>query len=413
MMGTEDVPAAASTPEAWWYWGGPREEHSTEPVVKTVPYSALQGYSWCARAVLPHVEAQLLVALFSRVDSKTWRWPPKPGARGGSSLFELAEATGYSVRHARRGLRALEARGVLITYDCRPHRNEYQIVPEVLRQLGEKGRADVKEAVQANREARADQEARADAHLDRVTPPASSGGTAPANDSPPPAIATEVALPRWARRVKRRNGMTPELAARLVRAVWRAAGEQGLWSNEGCNRRAVLRAWRDMGEPSVEAWEAMLASLSTAVREGRLRGQLQRGWRWSTRGMLELVRDSTARHIAANPPTEPVSTVEVVERSGGVPEGRPAGERLLPGPASLAGRPPHGPEPWRAALDLLRERLEGVGDIWLSPIVREGVDEHGLTVVRVPDAAWASQLATWADALVLAAGGPVRLVWGG
>lgn len=397
-MFAEDAPLATvdDSPPRWWYWGGPRAEHSTKPEVKTSPYSVTQGYRWCARAVLPPTEAALLNALFVRVDAKTWRWPPKPGERGGSSLFELAEAIGKSERHTRRTLRKLEARGVLITYDCRPNRNEYQIVPEVLKELGEAGHEAVRKAVKERRSLEAAQQADADAKLDDNPAPKAAGQGDP--------------LPRWARRVSTKRGMTPELAASLVRTVWRAAGEQGLWLHEGCNLRRVLKVWRNLDEPSLEEWEALMQGISRAAAGGQLRGLLGRGWRWSTRAVLKLAEQARVREIVR----------QMTEQTPPKPDTPPSGEgasqpgaRLLPGPASPTGPPITDQAEWASQLTLLKRRSDAMGAIWLPMVQYVGVDEAGVTELRVPFSGAADNLeALFGDALALISNGPVRLVWG-
>ena len=380
----------------WWYWGGPKKEHSTKPQVVVSPYSVTQGYRWCARAVLPATEASLLLALFVRVDAKTWRWPPKPGEGGGSSIYELSQAIDKCERTTQRTLRKLEARGVLITFDCRPARNEYQIVPEKLKELGEAGQQVVRQAVQERRRFKAEQQAAADAKLD-------SGDSASPGVDP---------LPRWARRVSKKDGMTPDLAASLVRSVWRAAGEQGLWLHEGCNVRRIIKTWRGLGEPSLEEWDTLMQGIARAVTEGRLRGLMGRGWRWSTRAVLKLSEHASAREVVRLMHKPAVAPAESNEDSPGDGGGAEAGALLLPGPASPTG-PPVDAEAWGRHFNLLRSRSGAMADIWLTMVSYRGVDDLGVTELEVQHPMAAERIGEhFGDALALISNGPVRLVWG-
>ena len=145
------------------YHGGFKAEHRVSPVVKRSPYSVTQGYTAVGRVLIPPAEKALLFVIFTKVDSETWRWPPKHmELKRGSSVLELATLIGRSVRHTRRLLRKLEGRGVLTTYDRRPFRSEYQIVPEVLMELGRMGHEDVRTVLATARDAAMAAQAAAD-----------------------------------------------------------------------------------------------------------------------------------------------------------------------------------------------------------------------------------------------------------
>ncbi len=410
--------------------GGRRVQDPLARLVVEVPYSVTEGYRWVARADLPAPERAMLMAVFVRVCSKTWRWPPKAGEGGGSSMVELGAAVGRSPRHARRLVRALEARGLIRVADCRPRRNEYQVVPEALRAAGEAGQARVRTLVAEARGLAEDLRARADALLDGVSlsppaappaappaPPAPAPSASPAEPpvpAPAPAVPASPAedLPGWAVDVGAREGVDPALVAGLVRAAWRAAGGRGRWTVEGAAAGRAVRRWRALGQPDVGAWEALLTALVGAHRDGALRAHLRRRFVAGVEAYIELLARPWAREAA-------YARQRAAEAPPPAPEAPAApepGEALVEAPVGLVGgRGPVGdPAAWAATLARLRGQLGTVAEVWLAPLVLEGVDDDGRARVRAPSGVFGRHIA--ADeglgvALTLAAGGPVRLVW--
>lgn len=395
--------AAPSKPKGKPYCGAPKPEHRQPPVIRTSPYSVTEGYRAIGRIVLPPTEKALLVALFVRVDAKTWRWPPRElSDRRGSSMVELAASIQRSVRHTRRLMRRLEGRGLVITTDRRPERNAYYIVPEALIAAGEAGQAEVRGVVRRDRQAREALQARADAELD---------GTAPEDEAPvegPGEEATEESaevvpvetLPGWATKKGAREGLPPAQVAGMVRAAWQAAGARGLWINEGREARSVVRVWRGLGEPSLAEWTALMDRLAAAVRGGRLNGRLSRGWVLTTRSLIKLAEDGVARDVAAEPPPAPPAPRAAAPESGAI---------VLPGPARA---PDIGVDHWRTiGRPLLRERKGVLYDVWVKPLELVGL-EDGELVLRAPNGVFATWIREeFAADMVEAAGGPVRIVW--
>ncbi|MBL8618548.1 MAG: hypothetical protein JNM72_23250 [Deltaproteobacteria bacterium] len=413
--------------------GGRRIEHPLARAPMVSPYAVTQGYRWIGDAQLPPGEKALLLTIFKLVDSRTWRWPPKTDERGGSALADLALSIERSERQTRRILRALEARGVLAVADMRPHRSHYQILPEGLKALGEAGRSASKAAQRERVAQRAASMIAADAALDGLTTEACSSGTdkepglqvdpvrfdtdgeaAPADPVAPcpeavpgqaaalsPSAEQTGAMPAWAVHTARRAGVDPALVAGLVRAAWRAAGGgQGTWLHEGALARPAIRAWRNLDRPPLARWEALMTGLASARESGRLRGSFPKGWTWTPRGAVELLRLGWARQLAELEADAPARTPVVVAA--------PATQRELPG---KVGAQPGDPERWAAGIAGLRADVGAtMGDIWISPLALDGVQD-GHVVVRCPSPVWVDWCAeNYAEALVRAAGGPVRLV---
>ncbi len=413
--------------------GGRRIEHPLARAPMVSPYAVTQGYRWIGDAHLPPGEKALLLTIFKLVDSRTWRWPPKTDERGGSALADLALSIERSERQTRRILRALEARGVLAVADMRPHRSHYQILPEGLKALGEAGRSASKAAQRERVERRAASMIAADAALDGLTTEGGAagtedglvhepdtvgattdGGAGPADasalgrDAAPgqaaalsPSAELSGPLPAWAVHTARRAGVDPALVAGLVRAAWRAAGGgQGSWLHEGALARPAIRAWRGLDRPPLARWEALMTGLASAREGGRLRGSFPKGWIWSPRGAVELLRLGWARLLAELEADAPARAPVVVAA--------PATQRELPG---KVGALPGDPERWTAGIaGLCADVGATMGDIWIKPLALDGVQD-GHVVVRCPSPVWVDWCAeNYAEALVRAAGGPVRLV---
>ncbi len=384
------------------YKGGFKPEHRQTPVVKRSPYSVTQGYSAVARVLIPPAEKALLFVIFSKVDSETWRWPPKHmELKRGSSVLELATLIGRSVRHTRRLLRKLEARGVLITYDRRPYRSEYQVVPEVLMELGRMGHQAVRDVLAADRDAAVATQAAADCRIDRAVG-APEEDAAPKADLAPP-VAEE--LPFWANQLGRKHDLKPEFAAGLVRAAWRAAGEQGLWTREGGTGRMTVKVWRGLGEPGLDEWEALLESLASAVKAGRMNGLLPRNWSGHQTNLVRLAQNGEARRVAAlhMAPPPPPAAVQRDSQSGSV---RIEGHMLLPAMRTL--------ERWNAEKAQVRSQLGTMlYDTWFRALEWVGLDGDE-TVVQAPNGVFGKWCAEhYSAVLAHMAGGPVRLQWEG
>jgi hypothetical protein len=208
-------------------------------------------------------------------------------------------------------------------------------------------------------------------------------------------------LPSWAAHTARRSGVDAALVAGLVRAAWRAAGGgQGSWLHEGALARPAIRAWRGLDRPPLARWEALMTGLASAREGGRLRGSFPKGWTWSPRGAVELLRLGWARLLAELEADAPARAPVVVAA--------PATQRELPG---KVGAQPGDPERWAAGIaGLCAEVGATMGEVWLRPLALDGVQD-GHVVVRCPSPVWVDWCAeNYADALVRAAGGPVRLV---
>jgi hypothetical protein len=415
--------------------GGRRVEHPLARAPMVSPYSVTQGYRWIGDAKLPPGEKALLLTIFKLVDSRTWRWPPKTDERGGSALADLALSIDRSERQTRRILRALEARGVLAVADMRPHRSHYQILPEGLKALGEAGRSASKAAQRERVARRAAMMIAADAALDGLACEAEVSGTREEPDLQPDTVGAETsgeaapddpssrnpvpvprqaavlssapsaelagALPAWAAHTARRADVDPALVAGLVRAAWRAAGGgQGTWLHEGALARPAIRAWRGLDRPPLARWEALMTGLASAREGGRLRGSFPKGWTWSPRGAVELLRLGWARLLAELEADAPVRAPVVAAA--------PATLRELPG---KVGAQPGDPERWAAGIaSLIAEVGATMGEVWIGPLALDGVQD-GHVVVRCPSPVWVDWCAeNYAEALVRAAGGPVRLM---
>jgi hypothetical protein len=412
--------------------GGKRVEHPLARAPIVSPYSVTQGYRWIGDAQLPPGEKALLLTIFKLVDSRSWRWPPKTDDRGGSAVADLALAIERSERQTRRLIRALESRGVLAVADLRPFRSHYQILPDGLKALGELGRAVALAARKERKERRLAAARDADAALDadtavaveppatpakdlhegpdthREAPPAPSSH---ADDTPHPghAAAPSIppraeALPAWAEHTARRAHLPAALVAGLVRAAWRAAGGgQGTWLHEGALARPALRAWRELDRPAPARWAALLDGLAAAKEGGRLRGSFPRGWTWTPRGALELLRLPWARLLAENEATAAERAPHAAPRTAAAPA-----TMQVAGPVSAN---PADPARWASGIAALREKVgQTEAAVWLDPLGLDGVDD-GHVVVRCPGAIHASWCAeNYGPELVAAAGGPVRLV---
>ena len=398
---------AAEEEKPWWYKGGFKPEHRVPPAVKRSPYSVTQGYTAVGRVLIPPAEKALLFVIFTKVDSETWRWPPKHmELKRGSSVLELATLIGRSVRHTRRLLRKLEGRGVLTTYDRRPYRSEYQVVPEVLMELGRMGHQAVRDVLAADRDAAVAAQAAASCRIDRVAgaPEEDSAPKTPAPKvDPAPPVVEE--LPFWANHLGRKHGLKPEFAAGLVRAAWRAAGEQGLWTREGGTGRLTVKVWRGLGEPSLDEWEALLGSLASAVKAGRMNGLLPRNWSGHQTNLVRLAQNGEARRVAAlhTAPPPPPAAVQRDSLPGSV---RIEGHVLLPVLRTV--------DRWNAEKAQVRSQLgTTLYDIWFRALDWVGLDGDE-TVVQAPNAVFGKWCAEhYGAALAHMAGGPVRLQWEG
>jgi hypothetical protein len=416
--------------------GGRRVEHPLARAPIVAPYSVTQGYRWIGDAILPPGEKALLVAIFKLVDSKTWRWPPRTGDGGGSAVADLGLMIARSVRQTRRLIRALEERGVLAVADRRPFRSEYQILPEALRALGEAGKA---AGIADRAERRARHRSRmdaADAALDRreaqgeeVHHEAEGEDAGPDFDlredaSPAPAVAAEPsaepapdALPSWALSAGRKHKLEPALVAGLVRSLWRAAGGTGSWLHEGALARPALRCWRHINQPSAAAWDRLCAGFASAWHGGRLRGSFPKGWAWTPRGLVELLRLPWARALAeleAARPAPPQAPPTAAPASA--PAATPAGLRVvgeLVGPPGARVPPDLTNAQLQAELGRRRATVASyVFDCFLAPLRLIDVQD-GIAVVDAGSkvgAVWIGDNEDTRAALVGAAGGPVRLV---
>jgi hypothetical protein len=88
----------------------------------------------------------------------------------------------------------------------------------------------------------------------------------------------------------RKHKRDPALVTGLVRKLWRAAGWTGSWLHEGALARPALRSWRHIDQPSAAAWDRLCAGLASAWEGGCLRGSVPKGWAWTPRGLVELLR---------------------------------------------------------------------------------------------------------------------------
>jgi hypothetical protein len=431
-------------------WGGGRRpEHPDARKVERVPYAVRQGYDWIGRARLSRAQKVVLLQLMVRVCSKTWRWPPKhkDAKFKGSSMEELAHACGYSRRHTQRVLAELEALGIVLRVDLRPRRNEYQIVAKALRKAGEQGKVIEAEFRQRLRERREEALAAADAHIDSLEtqvdaegaggeggvtsaaestaghadPATDSAVTAaqPASSTEPPALAradrTPPPLPKWLLGAASRAGVDPRVLGRLCRAVHVAGGDPGPWTQNGELGRPVLREWRKADAPEPELWERWLEGLVKVDADGefprpRKNSRAARG----SKRLLQLVRHAENRQRA-------LEALEATSPSLAVASVAPAPSQADSGALEVGhagGTPPvpHAPGDggaWQEHMRLFREQLGSLFDIWLVPLVLEGVAPDGRVTVRAPTGTFALWVAEhYATQLLMAAGGPVRLVWG-
>lgn len=417
------------------FWGGGKlPENPKAAHVETVPHKPFWGYAWIAKIRLKPAERTLLMALMVRANSETWRWPPRPddalrGGPKGASMDELAVACGWSsVRNVQRVMRRLERMGLVIRRDCRPHRNEYQLVAERMKELAEEGKVIERELMDRIRERRLEQEKRADAALDGA--PESDGGeaeaTAPSSETGAPATeaapepdaapeATEAkpsdALPQWTRtnRAAQRIGAPPDLVGRLVRAAHRAGREPGLWTQTGqylC--RPVLREWAGLDRPPAEEWARVLEGLALADQAGQL-PRPRNGGKTGALRLLSLVKVPAHRELAW-------ATLEAEEARQATAPDRPAppdtGQLDVDWVELRTGHAPGDPEGWAAQAKLLREQMGTLYDTWVKPLQVEGVDADGRVRVTTPNRIFAEWVAGhYAPQLSMLAGGPVRLVW--
>ena len=409
------------------FWGGgkvPRHPDAAAAVGATP--KPFWGYAWIARMVLDPLEKAVLMALMLRVDSETWRWPKRPGdaLRGGPkgvSIAELAAHCSCSERTVQRRLRRLEALGVVIRRDCRPHRNEYQLVAARMEELAAEGKKVVRDLMDRLRERRAAAAMAADAALDavvgRVAPgPKVAECSAPAaadsdrGEGPDGADGTG-ALPLWTRtsRAAKSAGAAPDVVGRLVRAAHRAGREPGVWTETGkflC--RPVLREWVGLGRPAPAEWARLLAGLAQADREGRL-PRPRTGGKTGALRLLSLVKVPAHREAAR----AALAAAEARETPvAPVPPTRASGRLDLPWTEVRVGHPPGDPEGWRVQGELVRRQMGPQFDMVLKPLRLDGVDTDGRVRVVAGAAVHAQHVAErFAGQLALMAGGPVRLVW--
>jgi hypothetical protein len=210
------------------------------------------------------------------------------------------------------------------------------------------------------------------------------------------------ALPSWAAHTARRSGVDAALVAGLVRAAWRAAGAgQGTWLHEGALARPAVRAWRELDRPPLQRWEALLNGLASAREGGRLRGSLPKGWTWTPRGAVDLLRLGWARMLAENEADAPVHATTP-------PAARAPASMDIAGPVSTN---PADPARWASEIAALRNKVGPTeAAVWLDPLELDGVDD-GHVVVRCPGGIYTTWCAeNYGPELVAAAGGPVRLV---
>ena len=245
-----------------------------------------------------------------------------------------------------------------------------------------------------------------------ATEPASAVDRAPEVDVPREAGVpdSEAALPRWAVITARNHRLHAAKVAGLVRAAWRAAGATGSWTKEGAEARNVVRAWRNLNEPSLREWTALLDGLATAASAGRI--QLQKGWKLGIPELLKLTRNKNARRVAHAMPASaaPRKQGRVAANCPPVPS---TGNRLLPGPAHPRDLPTGDPAEWQKTMRLLRNHLGAMFDIWIAPCELDGVDDQGRVVVKVPNQVYADWIADhYAEVFVLTAQAAVLLTWG-
>ena len=96
----------------------------------------------------------------------------------------------------------------------------------------------------------------------------------------------------------RKQELEPALVAGLVRSLGRAATGTGSWLHEGALARHALRCWRHLDPPSAAAWDRHCIGIASAWEGGRLRRFFRKGWAWTPRGLVALLRLHWARAIA-------------------------------------------------------------------------------------------------------------------
>jgi len=418
------------------YSGAKRPQHKKLVIVENSPITALDCNRYASRCELPPTEKALLQIIIAKVDSRSLRWPPKHGGKGGSGVRELADLLQRSPRHTRRLLRKLEDRGLLATLDRRPYRSEYQIMPEALKAKGEADWARHRARQNRNRIERLAAAAAADLAIDELAANEAAEATGKSQgESASETVASETAsgadrlpevdtlpkveeldcgeaIPTWAIHTGRTQRLPATKVAGLVRAAWRAAGAEGTWTVEGAEARNVVRAWRNLNEPSLDEWSALLDGLAAARREGRV--QLKRTWTTGISGLLKLTKSKAARRVAHAAPVSTPSRLAqpVPEASERAPE-RPSGQHLLPGPAHPTGQPAGDPDEWRETMRVLQQKLGPIYDIWFQPCEFEGLNDQGHVVVKVPNQEFADWIGNhYAEIFALTAQAPVLLTWG-
>lgn len=432
-----ELPAKAGRPEARGryanhYSGAKRPQHRRLVVIENSPITGLDCNRYASRCALPPTEKALLQIIIAKVDSRTLRWPPKHGGKGGSGVKELADLLQRSPRHTRRLLRKLEERGLLVTLDRRPYRSEYQIMPEALKAKGEADWARHRARQNRDRIESLAAAAAADLAIDELAADETAGaaqgsqgedgndsgeheGASPADRLPEvdtlPKVATldcGEAIPRWAIHTGRTHRLPATKVAGLVRAAWRAAGAEGTWTVEGAEARNVVRAWRNLNEPSLDEWSALLDGLAAAARQGRV--QLKRSWTMGIPGLLKLTKNKAARRAAH---AAKVPTPSQVAKPARLTPTRPSGQHLLPGPVEPTGLPAGDPGEWEKTMRVLQHQLGAMYDIWLAACAFEGLSDDGQVVVRVPNQMFADWIGSHcAEVFVLTAQAPVLLSWG-
>ena len=426
-----ELPTEAATPAARGrydnhYSGAKRPQHKKLVIIENSPITGLDCNRYASRCELPPTEKALLQIIISKVDSRTLRWPPKHGGKGGSGVRELADLLQRSPRHTRRLLRSLEDRGLLVTLDRRPYRSEYQIMPEALKAKGEADWARHRARQNRNRIESLAAAAAADLAIDELaanetaeaagepgesateTDAASAADRLPEVDTLPKVEELDCgeAIPNWAILTGRKHRLPATKVAGLVRAAWRAAGAEGTWTVEGAEARNVVRTWRNLNEPSLDEWSALLDGLAAAARQGRV--QLKRT---GIPGLLKLTKDKAARR-AAHAASGPTPSRVVAKPAPEAPE-RPSGQQLLPGPAHPTNLPAGDPGEWQETMRVVREQLGAVYDIWFGPCEFQGLDDEGQVVVKVPNQMYADWIRThYGEVLALTAQAPVLLTWG-
>jgi hypothetical protein len=210
----------------------------------------------------------LVRVLRLRVDNKTMLWPVHAYGRG-IGLEQLAAEAGYSRSSGVRGLRELEALGIVETEMRRPMRNRYKINEAAMIKLAQSHMAAT------------------GACWDEVD----AGGSEDQDPADRP--------PRWTAKLATGNGVSTiqvwELMQAVVAAVYGGEADAREYGNIG---RSVMRIWALRDRPAPADFALDLAVMSQAARSapgapwneirGEVRGRNYRKDR--SRSLAELLR---------------------------------------------------------------------------------------------------------------------------